>query len=71
MALFALITFIGIALMRLPLVVFLLGAAPLSVAARSGGRSERKALAQLAMDFSVLSLIRRRDHVLPRCIAAS
>jgi chromate transporter len=33
MALFALITFIGIALMRLPLVVFLLGAAPLSVAA--------------------------------------
>ena len=33
MALFAVITFIGIALMRLPLVVFLLGAAPLSVAA--------------------------------------
>ena len=33
MASFALITFIGIALMRLPLVVFLLGAAPLSVAA--------------------------------------
>ena len=33
MALFALITFVGIALVRLPLVVFLLGAAPLSVAA--------------------------------------
>ncbi|HEY6239741.1 MAG TPA: chromate transporter [Burkholderiales bacterium] len=33
MALFALITFIGIALVRLPLVVFLLGAVPLSVAA--------------------------------------
>jgi chromate transporter len=33
MAWFAVITFIGIALMRLPLVVFLLGAAPLSVAA--------------------------------------
>jgi len=33
MALFAVMTFIGIALMRLPLVVFLLGAAPLSVAA--------------------------------------
>ncbi len=33
MALFVVITFIGIALMRLPLVVFLLGAAPLSVAA--------------------------------------
>lgn len=33
MALFTVITFIGIALMRLPLVVFLLGAAPLSVAA--------------------------------------
>ena len=33
MALFAVITFIGIALVRLPLVVFLLGAAPLSVAA--------------------------------------
>jgi len=33
MALFAVMTFIGIALMRLPLVVFLLGAAPLSVTA--------------------------------------
>jgi len=33
MALFAVITFIGIALMRLPLVVFLLAVAPLSVAA--------------------------------------
>ncbi len=33
MALFAAITFIGIALMRLPLVVLLLGATPLSVAA--------------------------------------
>jgi len=33
MAWFAVITFIGIALMRLPLVVFLLGAAPVSVAA--------------------------------------
>jgi chromate transporter len=33
MALFAVITFIGIALTRLPLVLFLLGAAPLSVAA--------------------------------------
>jgi chromate transporter len=33
MALFTVITFIGIALMRLPLVVFLLGAAPLSIAA--------------------------------------
>lgn len=33
MALFAAISFVGIALLRLPLVVFLLGAAPLSVAA--------------------------------------
>jgi chromate transporter len=33
MAWFAAITFIGIALMRLPLVVFLLGAVPLSIAA--------------------------------------
>ncbi|HEY6720008.1 MAG TPA: chromate transporter [Burkholderiales bacterium] len=33
MALFTVVTFIGIALMRLPLAVFLLGAAPLSIAA--------------------------------------
>ena len=33
MALFAVVTFVGIALMRLPLVFFLLGAAPLSVVA--------------------------------------